>query len=118
MWSYQELIKLKSIKKNYKYKNFINILLYLILFSIYFPFGFSKDINNIKRNLEYENELTIKIFGSGEKYVVYQWETITAIIVSLRMKTSGEVNVDTEYGSYQFTNPTYYQIIETIISKA
>ena len=48
----------------------------------------------------------------------YQWETITAIIVSLRMKTSGEVSVDTEYGSYRFTNPTYYQIFETIISKA
>ena len=48
----------------------------------------------------------------------YQWETITAIIVSLRMKTSGEVSIDTEYGSYRFTNPTYYQIFETIISKA
>ena len=48
----------------------------------------------------------------------YQWETITAIIVSMRMKTSGEVSVDTEYGSYRFTNPTYYQIFETIISKA
>lgn len=48
----------------------------------------------------------------------YQWETITAIIVSQRMKISGEVEVDTEYGNYRFTNPTYYQIFETIISKA
>jgi len=48
----------------------------------------------------------------------YEWETITAIIVSQRMRTSGEVEVDTEYGNYRFTNPTYYQIIETIISKA
>lgn len=47
----------------------------------------------------------------------YQWETITAIIVSLRMKVSGEVMVETEYGGYRFTNPTYYEIFETILSK-
>ena len=96
MWSFQELIKLKSIKKNYKYKNFIDILLYLILFSIYFPFCFSKDINNIKRKLEYENEITIKIFGSGETYVVYQWETITPneIYVDGELKGTSTKKVD------------------------
>lgn len=47
----------------------------------------------------------------------YEWETITAIIVSQRMKINGEVTIDTEYGNYRFTAPSYYQIIETIISK-
>ena len=95
MWSFQKLIKLKGIKKNKKYKNFINILLYLILFSLYIQFCFSKDINN-KRKLEYENEITIKIFGSGENFVVYQWETITPdeVYVDGELKGTSTKKVD------------------------
>ena len=46
----------------------------------------------------------------------YKWETITAIIVSLRMKTCSEICVGTEYGNYRFTDPSYYQIFETILN--
>ena len=104
---FQELIKLKRIKNNYKYKKCINILLYLILFSIYLPFCFSKDINNIKRKLEYDNEITIKIFGSGEQFVVYQYETITPneIYVNgeLKATSSKKVDLGEEEGEYTIT---------------
>ncbi len=42
----------KKHKKNCKYKSCINILLSLILFSIFCPFCFSKDKNIVNRKLE------------------------------------------------------------------
>ena len=106
MWSFQKLIKLKNIKKNCKYKNCINTLVYIILFSIYFPFCFSKDKNNIKRKLESENEMTIKIFGSGEQFVLYEWcsETPSQVYVNGELQSSAGRKVTLgEEGEYNIT---------------
>ena len=46
----------------------------------------------------------------------YKWETITAIIVSQKMKTCDEICIETEYGGYRFKGRDYYRIFETILN--
>ena len=82
------------------------MLIYLILFSIYFPFCFSEETNIIKRKLQNEEmEITLKIFGSGEQFIVYEWcYTIpNQVLVNGVPQSSGKTVILGEEGEYNIT---------------
>ena len=88
----QKQKNLKTMKINFKNKNKINmIMLNIFIIILSLPLYVMQENKHIKRKLNFENEITIKIAGTGKQFIVYEWgpATPSEIYLNGELQASG-----------------------------
>ena len=93
----QKQKNLKTMKINFKNKNKINmIMLNIFIIILSLPLYAMQENKHIKRKLNFENEITIKIAGTGKQFIVYEWgpATPSEIYLNGEIQASGVKFID------------------------
>ncbi len=93
----QKQKNLKTMKINFKNKNKINmIMLNIFIIILSLPLYAMQENKHIKRKLNFENEITIKIAGTGKQFIVHEWgpATPSEIYLNGELQASGVKFID------------------------